>query len=119
MAVPQRQSALSREFFIIPVEVMVPALANPDVTADVVQFQFVNGGLPARVWPTEDPDPPATTGWQNGQWVTTPTGLLLAAVLVGPGTGALELPRAKYAAWIRVIDNPSSPVEPVDTLTIF
>ena len=118
MAVPQRQSALSREFFIIPVQVTVPALANPDVTEDVVQFQFVNGGLPARVWPTEDPNPPATTGWQDGEWVTTETGQLLAAILVGPGT-SLELPRAKYAVWIRVIDNPSSPVEPVDTLTIF
>jgi hypothetical protein len=117
VAVPQRQSALSREFFIVPVEVSVPALANADVTEDVVQFQFVNGGFPPRAWPTPAPNPPATTGWRDGQWVTTPTGLLLAAVLVGPG--ALELPRAKYAVWIQVVDNPSNPVEPVDTLTIF
>ncbi len=119
MAVPKRQSALSREYFIIQVDVTVPQLVNPDVASDVVQFQFVNGGLPAREWPTDAPEPPRTTGWQAGEWVTTSTGLLLAAVLVGPGTGDLALPRGKYAAWIRVLDNPSNPVEPVDTLTIY
>ncbi len=117
---PKRQSALSLEFFLIPVEVVVPEVANPDLTADEVQFNFVVGGLPTtnRSQPSEDPNLPQSTGWISGTWVTTATGQVYAAINVGPG-GDAALPRGKFAAWIRVVDNPTVPVAPVDSITVY
>lgn len=117
---PKRQSVLSLEYFLIPVDVVVPEVANPDVTADEVQFNFVVGGLPTanRSQPSDEPNLPQSTGWVAGTWVTTATGGVYAGINVGP-EGDVTLPRGKFAAWIRVVDNPTVPVAPVDVLTVF
>jgi hypothetical protein len=105
------QSRWSLDDFLVPVDVVVPQGANPDPTQDVVQFQFVVGGLPARAQPTED-------GWVNGFWIRS-TQQLLAGVLVGPGGTVTLAPSATpYAAWVRIVDNPTTPVQAVDTLLI-
>lgn len=108
---PKAQSADSLDDFLIPVDLVIAEGANPDPAADVVEFQFVLGGLPPRAQPTDD-------GWVAGRWITRETGVLLAAVLVGPG-GGVALARGRWAAWIRVVDSPTVPVVPVDVLTIF
>jgi hypothetical protein len=107
---PKTQDRLSLDEFMIPVQVIIPEGGNADPTTDVVQFQFVNGGLPARSHPTEG-------GWVDGFWITRAAGTILACVLVGPG-GAVELDPGTWAAWMRVVDNPTVPVAPVDVLTI-
>lgn len=117
---PQRRSALSTEFTVIPVEVVIPQLASADVEADQVQFNFANGGLPPHLTPGDSPNLPQWSGWLDGQWVDLSTGGLVAVILTGPGEGAaVDLARGKWAIWLKVIDNPSVPVAPVDTLTIF
>jgi hypothetical protein len=107
---PKTQSRYARDDFLIPVEVLIPAGVNPDITQDVVQFQFVNGGLPPRAQPKDE-------GWVDGYWIDQSPGPLLAGILVGPG-GTIELDTGRWAAWIKIIDDPSTPVAPVDQLII-
>lgn len=113
---PKTQDRLSLDDFIIPVYPQVPAGMNPDPSVDVVQFQFVVGGLPKRNEPTES-STPITTGWLDGFWISQAPGPLLAAILVGPG-GGIELAPGRWAAWIRIVDNPTVPVQAVDQITI-
>lgn len=113
---PKSQDRLSLDEFLIPVGVG-PGSGSVDPSSATVQFQFVVGGLPSRARPTEEAEPPTTTGWIDGFWITQQQGPLLAAILVGPG-GAVTLPPGKYAAWIKVIDDPTIPVKAVDTLSI-
>lgn len=114
---PKTQSRLSLDDFLVPVEMVIPAGANPVLTNDVVQFQFVNGGLPARIEPTEDPNLPQTTGWLDGFWIDNDPGPALAGILVGPG-GTAQLPTGRWAVWIRIVDSPTVPVAAIDQLTI-
>lgn len=115
---PKRQSRYSKDALLTEVELEVPELGNPQITADVVQFQFVLGGLPPTFQPTETADPPRTTGWVDGYWLTLSTGMVVAGVNVGPA-GDVVLAPGIYAAWVRVVDNPLVPVEAFDTLEIY
>lgn len=115
---PQTQDRLATVDVLIPVTVPIPVGANPITSADVVQFQFVLGGLPVRNRPTADAVPPKTTGWLNGYWLTPTPGPLLAGILVGPDGGAVALPPGRYAIWIKIVGDPTVPVQAVDQLTI-
>lgn len=107
---PKTQDRLSLDDVMIPVTVVVPEGGNPDPALDVVQFQFVKGGLPMRARPTDD-------GWLTGFWITRQSGTLLACIAVGPG-GTIELAPGRWAIWMRVVDNPTIPTGPVDQITV-
>lgn len=107
---PKTQSRWSLDDLLFPVNLIIPDGANPDPALDVVQFQLVLGGLPARAQPTE----PA---WMNGFWLPAANGVLYAGVLVGPG-GTLTPAPGRWAVWIRVVDNPTIPVAAIDQLTV-
>jgi len=107
---PQHQLRSSLEKFLIPVDLLITEGANPDTSLDVVQFQFIYGGLPPRSQPVEG-------DWVDGFWITSEVGTLLAGILVGPG-GTVTLEKGVYAACMRIIDNPTVPVKAPDTLTI-
>jgi hypothetical protein len=107
---PKTQDRNSLDDFLVPVSVLIPNGANPDTGLDVVQFQFVVGGLPKRAEPKSD-------GWIDGFWINQAPGPLLAGILVGPG-GTIQLDPGTWAVWIKIIDDPSTPVAPVDQLII-
>lgn len=79
----------------------------------VVNFQLVNGGLPPRAQPTDDPALPQSTGWVMGNFVTTSTDVCYAQVPIGP-EGPLDVPAGRYAVWVQVGDQ----VEPVGQIII-
>lgn len=103
------QDRLSLFNLLLPVTVLIPEGVNPDITTDVVQFQFILGGLPPRARPVED-------DWIDGTWTRLDNGIVLATLLVGP-TATVIAP-GKWAIWLRIVDNPTKPVAPVDVLTI-
>lgn len=107
---PKTQDRSSLDDVLVQVQRNIAAGANPQTSLDVVQFQFVIGGLPKRAEPKDD-------AWIDGFWIDEPPQPLLAGILVGPG-GAIELAEGKWAVWLKIIDNPTVPVAAVDTLTI-
>jgi hypothetical protein len=107
---PKRQSQFSVDDVLVPVDISIPEGANPETILDVVQFQFVPGGLPPR-------SAPVSGGWVNGFWLYAQR-QLLACCRIGPGTPS-ALPPGSWAVWIKVIDNPTSPVAAVDQLVIY
>lgn len=79
---------------------------NP--TVDVVEFAFTSGST--------QPDT-----WHAGSWDTSQpnpqTSTYCAQILIGP-TGAVTLPAGRYNIWIKIHDNPETPVLPAGQLTI-
>lgn len=69
---------------------------NP--TSDVVEVAFKAPGTD-----------PATLDWQTASWETAGTNVFYARLLVGPA-GGYVLPTGSYRMWIRVKDNPETPV---------
>jgi hypothetical protein len=108
---PKRMSVTSTDDIIIPVKVAIPEGGNANITTDVVQFAFVPGGLATRRSPSD-------TEWNVGFWLVQDSGAVNACITVGPGAG-LTLTRGEWAIWIKIEDNPTTPVVPVDQLTIF
>lgn len=94
------------------VETLIVQGTNPDVTTDPLFFQFVPGGLPPR-------QQPADGAWYPGYWMTQPTGVVLAAIDVGPSALRVPYSAKPYAAWIKIVDYPDTVIEPVDTLAIY
>jgi hypothetical protein len=105
-----QQSRWSLDDIIIPVSLLIPQGANPDPSLDVVEFQLVLGGLPARAQPKDD-------AWVAGFWINPPTTPLLACISCGPG-GSLTPAEGRWAIWIKVHDNPTVPVVAVDQIII-
>jgi len=105
---PKTMSRLSTDDVLVPVQLVIPDGANPVTPNDVVEFAFVIGGLPPRAEPNGS--------WTTGFWLQT-AGQLLAGVRVGP-SGAIDLGPGIWAVWVKILDNPTTPVEAVDTLTI-
>lgn len=96
-------SSLSTEFIQVPVSIIASGTPiNP--TSDVVQFAFKKSGKPTG------PD------WIVGSWDSAPGGYL-AQCLVGPdGDAVLDL--GTYSIWLKIFDNPETPVRPVGLLAI-
>lgn len=79
---------------------------NP--TVDVVEFAFTIGNAqPAQ--------------WYAGSWDSSQpnpgTNAYCAQILVGPG-GTVALSQGRYTYWIKIHDNPETPVLPVGQLAI-
>lgn len=108
---PKKMNRWSVDDVIIPVDLVVPDGANANTSTDTVVFQFTPGGLPPRTQPTSG-------GWKTGFWVYAGN-QLCAAITVGPGTAVGQMQPGVYAIWVNPEDNPTSPKEPVDTLTIY
>lgn len=94
-------SHLSTEYVIIPVSATKQGVSyNP--TGDVVQFAF----MPTAV------QQPGNTDWQTGSWDTDSTNILYpyaAKCLVGP-TGVINLGTGSYVIYVKIQDNPETPV---------
>lgn len=102
-------SKLSTQYWSVPVAATKAGAAyNP--TADVVQFAF----MPT---PTQTP---VTADWVSGVWETVATSIIYpynAKCLVGP-SGATVLTSGSYNVYMKVTDNPETPVFIVGTLGI-
>lgn len=80
---------------------------NP--TGDVVQMAFM----------AKPPDNvPGSGDWHTGSWAVVGNGAYFAQVLVGPANGGVNLTEGVYTVWLKVVDNPEIPTEPVGELTI-
>lgn len=100
------QSVLSRKFVRLSVEASgASGPINP--TSDVVAMAFTTGdALPSA--------------WVAASWASTSPrsdGSYVAQCLVGPG-GDTTLVVGSYSIWLKIIDSPEIPVEPVGLLTI-
>lgn len=104
-----RVSSLSLEYVTVPVE--AEKLGEQyDPTLDVVQMAFtavgsdpVPGDWKAAIWETEE-QPPIVR--------------YRASCLVGPG-GAAVLSKGVYAVWVKIADNPESPIMRAGTLQVY
>ncbi len=103
---PKTMSRLSTDDILIPVQVLIPEGGNATPTTDVVKFAFAPIGTPA----------PATTEFHPGFWLNTGS-RLYAGITVGPH-GTVSPGVGKWTVWVWIVDTPTEPVTPVDTLTI-
>lgn len=106
----QTLAAISTDFVVANLTELVgiltpfvsPAPANPTIYP--VQFAF----SPTTVQPT--------SGWINGQWVTS-SAPYIAQLLVGPAGGTV-LAKGIYGIWVQVITGTQVPAIEIGTLTI-
>jgi hypothetical protein len=105
-------SDLSVEYVKVRVQATVNGVTPYDPTADQVQFAFVDREAE-----------PAGGDWVNGTWETqtinTPNGvqhIYRALGLVGPG--AKVLARGVYDVYVKIFDNPETPVRFVGILEV-
>lgn len=100
----------SRDDVLIPVELLIPEGANPDITADPVAFAFIPGGLPLKRRPVD-------ADFTAGFWIRA-AGQTLAGITVGPGgTVTLDGP-GTYAIVVKVTDDPTAPIVAPDWIEI-
>lgn len=94
-------SHLSTQYVLIPVSATKAGAAyNP--TSDTVQFAF----MPTQV------QQPVNADWQTGSWETVTSNILYpynARCLVGP-TGTINLNVGTYTIYLKIADNPETPV---------
>lgn len=105
---PKTMSRLSTDDFIIPVQVLIVEGVSSDPTEDAVLFCFV---------PRSQAAPPSLEDFTAGFWLDTGA-QYLACITVGPSGTISDLEPGVYNAWIWIVDNPTQPVQQVDTLTI-
>jgi phosphoserine aminotransferase len=101
-------SQLAAEYVIIPVNATKSGTSyNP--TNDVVQFAFV----------ANPSGTPSSSQWVSGSWDVSNNAVYpyLAQCLVG--TAGTILGQGTYIMWMKIFDNPETPVQQVGTLTIF
>lgn len=101
-------SALSTKYVQIPITATTPTGAPYNPTADPVWLAFMITG-----WPGDG-------DWQGGTWasVTSTNNVYWAQLLVGPGTGGLNLGPGGWAIWYKITDDPEVPVDEADFLRI-
>lgn len=87
-------SALSRTYLRVLVEHRNRPVDAPALTADLVEFAFV--------------DNPLTADWKVGGWESVGT-RSYARILIGPG-GSVQLTPGRRPVLLRVTDNPERPV---------
>lgn len=105
-------SVLSAEFIKVRVQATVNGVTPYNPTADVVQF-----ACPAR-----EADP-VGGDWFNGQWETetivTPNGTVAIYRALGLiGSGGKVLARGSYDVYVKIFDNPETPVRFVGVLEV-
>jgi hypothetical protein len=102
------QSVLSRKFVRLSVGASgVSGPANP--TGDVIAMAFTTGDAL-----------PGDDEWVDASWASTSPrsdGRYIAQCLVGPG-GTTTLAAGSYSIWLKIIDSPEIPCDPVGLLTI-
>lgn len=99
-------SALATEF----VKVETTATKNDvayDPTADAVALAFV------AVAGT-----PVAGDWKTGSWETI-SGRYHARALVGPSGGVITLAVGRYSVWVRVTNNPETPIIRAGELEVY
>lgn len=96
-AVVEKISRLSTEF------IHVKITSDVDYSSDPVSFAVLTPGVT-----------PGDLDWVAGE--TFATG---AKVLVGPGTDIGELPIGKLSVWVRLTDNPETPVKLAGQIIVF
>lgn len=95
-------SHLSTEYVLIPVAVTKSGVPY-DPTGDTVQMAFMP--TPTQV--------PTTGDWQDASWDTDTTNILYpytAKCLVGPSDGTITLGTGTYVIYLKITDNPETPV---------
>jgi hypothetical protein len=99
-------SSLSTEYVQVPVSATAAGV-NVNPTSDSVQFAFMATGNPTP------------SDWHTGTWTTIAPTTYLAQILVGPDNGGVTLTAGTtYAIWVKVTDNPETPVRQVGLLKI-
>jgi hypothetical protein len=63
-------------------------------------------------------DPDDDTTWRGASWAGSAATARSAAILIGPGTSH-EIDAGKYEVWVKVTDNPETPIVHAGRLTIF
>lgn len=103
MAIPEYPS-ISKERVLA--EITPPVGINP--TGDTVQMAFVAAGTL-----------PGGGDWNNADWQTPDPGdrTFTARCMIGPG--AVELAPGIYHVFVKVTDNPETPVIPAGIIRIF
>jgi hypothetical protein len=86
--------------------------ADGDPRTDVVEIAFTATGVR-----------PAAADWFAGSWEASTIELrgetrYVAAILIGPVNGVIELGPGAWQAWIRVTDDPAVPVLHLGTVII-
>lgn len=98
-------SSLSTEYVQVPISATAAGTpVNP--TSDQVQFAFLATGNPT------------TSDWVLGSWETIAPNTYIAQCLVGPAGGVTLTAGTTYTIWIKVTDNPETPVRQVGLLKI-
>lgn len=99
-------SSLSTEYVQVPISATAAGVpVNP--TSDQVQFAFMATGNPSP------------GDWHLGSWETIAPNTYIAQCLVGPGSGGVTLTAGTtYSIWVKVTDNPETPVRQVGLLKI-
>lgn len=96
-------STLSLQYFPANISAIKDG-AQYDPTGDTVQFAFAAPGA-------------TPSAWTAGEWEEGGDGIFyVAKVLVGPG--ALVLAAGSYQAWVKISDNPETPVLKAGTLEV-
>jgi hypothetical protein len=94
-------SHLSTEYVLIPIQVTKAGVPyNP--TSDTLQFAFMPNSVQV----------PITGDWVSGVWETVATNIIYpynAKCLVGP-TGSTVLTLGTYVIYLKITDNPETPV---------
>lgn len=104
------QSALSTEFVRVPVSAR-DGSSEINPTSDVVSMAFVSAG-----------SSPVSGDWKTGSWetdsTTTPV-TYYARALVGPTGGVVTLSDGLYDVFVKIGDNPETPVRRCGAVAIF
>ena len=102
-------SAVSLEYVKVPVSAREDG-AVVDPTADTVQMAFLTSGSPG------------VSDWKSGSWetdATTNPDTYYARCLVGPSGGTITLTAGStYQVWVKVTDNPETPVKRAGLLRV-
>lgn len=102
-------SHLSTEYILIPISVNKAGAAyNP--TGDVVDFAFMPNAV----------QQPGVSDWVSGAWDVDTSNIIYpynAKCLVGP-TGTITLGTGTYTIYVKILDNPETPVLVVGQLIV-
>lgn len=97
-------SGLSVEYVPAQVTATVAGLAY-DPTSDAVYMAFTQGSA-------------QPSGWNAATWETA-NGAYVALCLIGPGTTAGPLAPGVWTVWVKVTDNPETPVKRCGQIQVY